>query len=88
MGWDVVRGAAEDEPLLVGVEGRRCYFAHSFYAVPEDPAHVLASCDYAGTAFPCVVREGSVVGTQFHPEKSGSAGARLLANWIGGLRWG
>jgi glutamine amidotransferase len=87
MGWDVVRAAAPDEPLLAGVDGRRCYFAHSYYAAPEDPAHVLASCDYAGTAFPCVVREGSVVGTQFHPEKSGTVGARLLANWLGGLGW-
>ena len=86
MGWDVVRPGAvgPDDPLLAGVAGRRCYFAHSYFAAPEDPAHVVATCRYAGTAFPCVVREGSVTGTQFHPEKSGRVGARLLANWLGG----
>ena len=87
MGWDVVRATTAGEELLVGVDGERCYFAHSYFAVPEDPAHVLATCGYAGTEFPCVVREGSVVGTQFHPEKSGAVGARLLATWLGGATW-
>jgi imidazole glycerol-phosphate synthase subunit HisH len=89
MGWDVIdatvtadRGAAG---LLEGVDGRHCYFAHSYYAVPTDEDHVLATCDYGGVGFPCIVQEGSVVGTQFHPEKSGEVGARLLANWLGGL---
>jgi len=87
MGWDVVRATTAGEELLVGVDRERCYFAHSYFAVPEDPAHVLATCGYAGTEFPCVVREGSVVGTQFHPEKSGAVGARLLAAWLGGATW-
>ncbi len=88
MGWDVVRAEPAGADLLAGVDGRRCYFAHSYYAVPEDPGHVLAASGYAGAAFPCVVREGSVTGTQFHPEKSGRVGARFLANWLGGLGWG
>ena len=71
--------------LLGRVAGERCYFVHGFYAVPEDHDHVIATTDYAGAAFPCVVREGSVVGTQFHPEKSGPVGARLLANWLAEL---
>ena len=87
MGWDVVRATPAGGTLLAGVDGERCYFAHSYYAVPDDPQHVLASCGYAGAAFPCVVREGSVTGTQFHPEKSGAVGARFLANWLGGLGW-
>jgi imidazole glycerol-phosphate synthase subunit HisH len=87
MGWDVVSAApgSEDDPLLAGVAGERCYFVHGYYAVPEDTAHVVAVCDYAGASFPCVVREGSVVGTQFHPEKSGSVGTRLLRNWVTSL---
>ena len=91
MGWDVVTASAEDArttALLAGVAGRRCYFAHSYFAVPTDPAHVLAHCTYGGVDFPCVVAAGSVLGTQFHPEKSGAVGARLLANWLGGLAWG
>jgi glutamine amidotransferase len=87
MGWDVVTPAAghEHDPLLDGVAGERLYFVHSYYAVPSDDAHVVATCDYAGVGFPCVVRVGNVVGTQFHPEKSGDVGARLLANWIASL---
>jgi imidazole glycerol-phosphate synthase subunit HisH len=90
MGWDVIDATAaaargSSVGLLDGVDGRHCYFAHSYYAVPTDREHVLATCDYGGVGFPCVVQEGSVVGTQFHPEKSGEVGARLLANWLGGL---
>ncbi|MFP5309290.1 MAG: imidazole glycerol phosphate synthase subunit HisH [Actinomycetes bacterium] len=87
MGWDVVSAAPghEDDPLLEGVSGERCYFVHGYYAVPEHRTHVVAVCDYAGASFPCVVREGSVVGTQFHPEKSGPVGTRLLRNWVTSL---
>jgi glutamine amidotransferase len=84
MGWDVV-DVARPSPLLDGIDGRRLYFAHSYYAVPDAADHVLARCHYGGEQFPCVVQEGSVVGTQFHPEKSGAIGARLLSNWIGAL---
>ena len=81
MGWDVV-DVIRPDPVLAGVDGRRLYFAHSDYAVPEDESHVLARCTYGGESFPCAVREGSVLGTQFHPEKSGAVGARLLADWV------
>lgn len=93
MGWNVVEPATGGDPdpqarsLLEGVAGERCYFVHSYYARPSDPAHVLATCEY-GERFPCVVRVGSVVGTQFHPEKSAEVGARLLSNWVAGLRGG
>ena len=87
IGWDVVRpdDGAADDPLLEGVAGERLYFVHSFYAVPTDRRHVVARTTYGGVAFPCLVREGSVVGTQFHPEKSGPVGARLLHNWLATL---
>ncbi len=87
MGWDVVHAAAgaEGDPLLAGVAGDRLYFVHSYYAVPSDSVHVVARTTYGGVDFPCLVREGSVVGTQFHPEKSGAVGARLLSNWIASL---
>jgi len=87
IGWDVVRADAgsEDDPLLAGVAGERLYFVHSYYAVPTDRRHVVARTTYGGVAFPCLVREGSVVGTQFHPEKSGPVGARLLRNWLESL---
>ncbi len=84
MGWDVV-DVTRPDPALGGIDGRRLYFAHSYYAVPDDESHVLARCTYGGESFPCVVREGSVLGTQFHPEKSGAVGARLLADWVGAI---
>ena len=86
-GWDevVATAAGRDDPLLAGIDGARAYFVHSYHPLPADPAHVLAVCDY-GNAFPCVVRSGRVVGTQFHPEKSGDVGARLLASWVSTLR--
>lgn len=80
MGWDVVR-AVTDDPVAAGIDGQRCYFANSYYAEPADDAHVLAVCDY-GPGFPCVVRTGSVLGVQFHPEKSAHVGARLLADVV------
>jgi imidazole glycerol-phosphate synthase subunit HisH len=84
LGWDVVQSAAghEHDPLLAGIAGERLYFTHSFYAVPADSSHVVGHCRYGGAEFPCLVREGSVVGTQFHPEKSGEIGRRLLVNWL------
>jgi glutamine amidotransferase len=87
MGWDVVTPAPgrEDDPLLAGVAGERAYFVHSYYAQPSDPAHVLATCAYGGVDFPCFARVGNVVGTQFHPEKSGDVGARIMANWVASL---
>ena len=87
IGWDVVRADddAQDDPLLTGVAGERLYFVHSYYAVPTDRRHVVARTTYGGVAFPCLVRQGSVVGTQFHPEKSGPVGAHLLRNWLESL---
>ncbi len=83
-GWDVVHAdlQAVDDPLLAGVAGHHCYFTHSYYAVPTDQSHVVARCQYGGVDFPCIVREGSVTGTQFHPEKSGTVGQQLLRNWL------
>lgn len=87
MGWDEVVPAdgSDGDPLLQGIAGERFYFVHSYFAVPDDHDHVVATCRYGGADFPCLVREGSVVGTQFHPEKSGAAGTRLLSNWLTSL---
>ena len=90
MGWDVVEPAEghERDPLLEHVAGERCYFVHSYYAVPADDAHVVATTDYGGAAFPSIVRVGNVVGTQFHPEKSADVGAALLTNWVRAVETG
>jgi glutamine amidotransferase len=80
MGWNAVapkRGAA----LFKGVpKNSHFYFVHSYYAVCDDPAHVLATSEY-GTRFTVAVRRDNIVACQFHPEKSQALGLRLLANF-------
>ncbi len=80
MGWNTVT-AVRPDGLLGGVDGEQVYFVHSYAAEPTDGGHVVATTGY-GPGFVSVVRAGTVVGTQFHPEKSGDVGARLLANWV------
>jgi len=82
MGWnelDVVR----DHPLVEGVDGDYAYFVHSYYAVPDDEDATVATTDY-GVDFASVVANeaGNVFGTQFHPEKSGETGLRILRNFV------
>jgi imidazole glycerol-phosphate synthase subunit HisH len=86
MGWNTLEPAEghEDDRLLHGVAGERAYFVHSYRADPGDPDQVVATTRYPDPV-PAIVAEGSVVATQFHPEKSGDVGARLLANWVATL---
>jgi len=80
MGWNAVARARGETPLLAGIpDGAHFYFVHS-YAAPAG-VWVEASCDYGG-AVPAVVRAGSFHGVQFHPERSGDAGARVLRNFL------
>jgi len=82
MGWnelDVVR----DHPLMEGVDGEHAYFVHSYYADPEDDDAAVATTEYGGEFASVVADEsGTVFGTQFHPEKSGDAGLRVLRNFV------
>ena len=86
MGWDTIRVVRPD-PAVARLDGQRCYFTHSYYADPADDGHVIAVCDY-GPGFPCVVRTGSALGLQFHPEKSSSVGAALLRDLVGAVAAG
>lgn len=82
IGWndlDVTR----PDPLLAGLgPAPVVYFVHSYAPEPADPGVVVATAAY-GEPFPAVVRSGRIVGTQFHPERSGEAGLRILANFVG-----
>ena len=79
MGWNRLTRSRAD-PLLEGIEpGEYFYFVHS-YAVPDSEV-TLAGAQY-GEAISAVVRRANFWGTQFHPERSASAGARLLANFL------
>ncbi len=78
MGWNTLR-PARASVLLDGVEGEDVYFAHSYAAVPADPSVVVASVEHDGTIV-AAVADGPLAGVQFHPERSGQAGARILEN--------
>ena len=82
MGWNTVT-PAEGSTLFDGVAGERFYFVHS-YAALEGPADALVTtARHEDSTFVAAVERGPVSSTQFHPEKSGAAGARLVANWLG-----
>lgn len=79
MGWNTLENIADD-PLLDGVKnGDYVYFVHS-YAVPEN-VHTIASCTH-NNPFTAIVRRDNIYGCQFHPERSGKTGARILENFL------
>ncbi|MEL6449176.1 MAG: imidazole glycerol phosphate synthase subunit HisH [Pseudomonadota bacterium] len=79
MGWNTV-AAVKDSPLFDGIpDGCHFYFVHS-YALPV-AGSTTAQCEY-GEPFAAAIQQGNYFGTQFHPERSAKAGARLLANFL------
>lgn len=83
MGWNNLVVDAP-HPLLDGIEtGDHAYFVHSYQMEMGDPKQRLAHVDYAGK-ITAIVGQDTMVGTQFHPEKSAATGLRLIANF---LRW-
>jgi glutamine amidotransferase len=84
MGWNQVQRRT-DSPLLSGIEdGEYFYFVHS-YALPLGP-DTVATTDYGGP-FTAIACRGNFHGTQFHPERSGRAGARVLRNFLEDGAW-
>jgi glutamine amidotransferase len=80
IGWSPVR-LEGDAPLVKGLADEEPYYFVHTYAPHPEPAELLGSADYGGR-FAAVVGRHPVYGAQFHPEKSSSAGLRLLANFI------
>lgn len=78
MGWNRLRRAAL-HPLLEGLDDAWMYFVHGYAAGVTQ--QTLADCEH-GSAFAAVVGSGRILGVQFHPERSGAAGARLLQNFL------
>lgn len=62
--------------------GEAAYFVHSFMAVPANPAHRIAECVYGGHLIPATIGRDQVTGCQFHPEKSGDVGLKILRRFI------
>ncbi|MGB9357434.1 MAG: imidazole glycerol phosphate synthase subunit HisH [Acidimicrobiia bacterium] len=84
MGWNDVW--TSDDPLFDGVtSGSLFTFVHSFAAVPDDPSIVTATSDHGGR-FVAAIRDRNYLGLQFHPERSGASGLRVLENFVGEAR--
>ena len=82
VGWTPIQNPCG--PLFEGTKaGTHLYFVHSFVFEAEDPAHVIATADY-GESFSAAISKESVFGCQFHPERSGPDGLRILENFC---RW-
>lgn len=84
VGWSGLYPAGEQwtDGLLGGVEpGDQVYFVHSFTAHPVNEEVRLADSDYDGCRISAAVRAGNILGCQFHPEKSGETGLRILSNF-------
>jgi len=90
MGWNTVETPA-DTRLFDGIRDERFYFVHSYAAQewtldvqPPFPAPLLTWAEH-GSRFIAAIENGPLTATQFHPEKSGEPGIRLLKNWLGSL---
>lgn len=87
MGWNeavpVARGiGARHDPVFADQSPLVAYFANSYVVEPEDDTVVTAWTDSGNERFPTVVRRGRTLGVQFHPEKSGLPGIRLISNFL------
>jgi glutamine amidotransferase len=84
MGWNTVR-QMRPHPMFENIpDNTAFYFVHSYYPDPANIDCVLGSTDYAGASFASAIAHKNLVATQFHPEKSGRFGLKLLDNFI---RW-
>ena len=82
IGWNQVE-YTRPHPVMEGIEDNsEFYFVHSYYPAPENDDLIVGITRYADVAFASMVANGNVVATQFHPEKSGRIGLKLLENFI------
>ena len=82
MGWNSIK-ITQQHPLFEGIpDGSFVYFVHSYYVDTEEK-NTLISCEYGTDFAAAVVNDaGNVMGTQFHPEKSGDVGLKMLKNFV------
>jgi glutamine amidotransferase len=83
MGWNTI-SAGENSQLFAGVENSSFYFVHSYAAQVAVPGAINTWGNYGGK-FLAAVEKDNLVTTQFHPEKSGNAGAHVIKNWVATL---
>ena len=79
MGWNKLE-VVNDSPILEGIDGEYFYFVHSYHVVPDNENIVAGKCDYGGDVV-ASLSQNNLFATQFHPEKSGKAGLKILKNF-------
>ena len=80
VGWNTLERVG-DHPVLAGLAGEAVYFVHAYVAVPQDRLLVAAETTY-GVPFVSAIARGRLAGVQFHPERSGRDGLKLLKNFV------
>ena len=82
MGWNTLKIVDEDNPLVEGLSNEEyAYFVHSYYAKAKSKRAIVTLTEY-GVDFPSMLCEKNVYATQFHPEKSGKTGLKILRNFL------
>jgi len=81
MGWNNIKIKNKDAAILKGIGDEFFYFVHSYYPKPDDESIIAATTGY-GIEFPSVIARDNAFACQFHPEKSGDAGLKLLKNFL------
>ena len=79
MGWNKLK-VCNDSPILEGIDGEYFYFVHSYHIVPDDESIIAGVCEYGGDVV-ASLSQNNLFSTQFHPEKSGVAGLKILKNF-------
>jgi imidazole glycerol-phosphate synthase subunit HisH len=80
MGWNEVEMA--DDPLFAGIGRLETYYANTYVAEVADTSGIIGWTTYGEERFPAAIRRDSIWGVQFHPEKSGAAGLRVVHNFL------
>ncbi|MDC0831673.1 imidazole glycerol phosphate synthase subunit HisH [Geitlerinema sp. CS-897] len=88
IGWNELIPTSKNEgdwlntPLQNISPGEAVYFVHSFMAIPDDPNHRVADCLYGGLSISAAIAKDNIFGCQFHPEKSGEVGLKILKSFL------
>lgn len=83
MGWNQLQLTQAHSPLWAGIPDQSwVYFVHSYHAVPNDPSWVAATTQHGSQTCVAAIARGTLFATQFHPEKSGPYGLKMLRNFV------
>lgn len=84
IGWNKIAVSDDkQETIFSSLDGRPYfYFVHSFIMKPDDSRNVFATTNYGGSNFCSVIKQGNIYGCQFHPEKSGAVGLKIIKHFI------